>query len=411
MLRRFLRRAVFCALVVGPFAAAACGGGDNASSGFSEGPDGSGSSSGASSSSGGSSSGSGSSSGTSSSSGSSSGGFGDGGATDGGTFDGTAPDAGQPPTSLVFVHASPSLPSLRLCWAVPGSTDLPFPSTNEMPASNYAGIPVGGAVWLGDALDPTRALLGEQIYAVRALIVEALAPTASCSELICPPGGQHCLMANADYWPVGTIVPDQLRLGTTNIVAIAGCLGVAGDTLASADRCGSAWNSATGNLHLDVIPAPLAADADAGGPLMVQAAQLSPGLQSLEGDAGALVSFGPEGDASTIAQLDQEGDLLPASPVPVPLQGGLAEYGQLGFGVDVQGEAAGGAGHLWMSLAQAQQLVSPAQDPGVYYAGGPYIVAVVGDPNAPHAFGGGDGGYDGKGLHVLVLPTGGQAPP
>jgi hypothetical protein len=312
---------------------------------------------------------------------------------------------------MVFVHASPSLPSLRLCWGLPGSTQLPYPSSNEMPASNYAGIPVGGAVWLSDTSSPLP-MFGETIYAVRAKIVAEIAPTSSCSDLICPSGGRNCLMLNADYWPVGFIAPGQVQPGETNIVAVAGCLNH-DDPLASVDRCGPTWNPATGNLHLDVVPiAGTFAVADAGGTLMVQAAQLSPGLQSLQGDSGpTVVSFGSQGDASTIAQLAQEDDLLPATPVAVSLQGGLAAYGQLGFGVDVPGAGAGSAGHLWMSLAQAQDLVSPAQDPSVYYAGGPYVVAVVGDPYAPHAFAGGDGGYDGKGLHVLVLPTAGQAPP
>jgi hypothetical protein len=254
-------------------------------------------------------------------------------------------------------------------------------------------------------------MFGATIYAVRAKIIADIAPTSSCDDLICAQqGGAHCLMPNADYWNVGSIPPGNLQFGETNIVAVAGCLG-ADDPLASVGRCGSTWNAATGNLHLDAVPIPGTFE-DAGSTLMVQAAQLSPGLQSLEGDAGStLVSFGSEGDASVVAQLVQEGDLLPLPPVAVSLQGGLAAYGQLGFAVDVAGAGAGSAGHLWMSLAQAQQLISPAQDPSVYYAGGPYVVAVLGDPGAPHAFAGGDGGYDGKGLHVLVLPTAGQAPP
>jgi hypothetical protein len=96
--------------------------------------------------------------------------------------------------------------------------------------------------------------------------------------------------------------------------------------------------------------------------------------------------------------------LVPVT-APPPLPSGLASFGQIGFGIDVLGADAGSAGHLWMSLAQAQELVDPAQDPTVYYAGGHYVVAVVGDPAAPHAFAGGDGGYDGRGLHVLVLPA------
>jgi hypothetical protein len=84
----------------------------------------------------------------------------------------------------------------------------------------------------------------------------------------------------------------------------------------------------------------------------------------------------------------------------------LPSYGQLGFAVDVAGS--GSPAHLWMSLAHAQELVNPAQDPAAYFGmGGTYVVAVVGDPNAPPPFAaaGDGGGYDGTGLHLLVLPT------
>jgi hypothetical protein len=216
-------------------------------------------------------------------------------------------------------------------------------------------------------------------------------------------------MQNLDYWSLGS--PGSLMVGATNVVAIAGCLG-ADDPLASPARCGPTWNAATGNLHIEVVPVPNAAPDDAG--LLVQAAQLSPGLQALAGDASATsISFGTQDDAAMpIAQLAQEGDLLPSPPTAVPLPAGLAAFGQLGFAVDVGGTGASGAAHLWMSLAQAQQLVNPAQDPSAYYGGvGTYVVAVVGDPNAPHAFATDtDGGYDGKGLHLLLLPTGLMAP-
>jgi hypothetical protein len=301
------------------------------------------------------------------------------------------------------------LPSLRLCWLPNGGLQPAFPSSNEMPASNYAGIPVGGAVWLGNASDPLQ-IVGSDVYALRAKLIAG--ESTSCNDLVCTPGsGPNCRMLNADYWRVGTFPAGALQVGTTNIVAVAGCLG-ADDPLASVDRCGPTWNAATGNLHLDVLPVPYA------GPsvtamLTLQAAQLSPGLQSLQGDAGVTaISFGTaaQANAQPIAQLTQEGDLLPIPAVSLMLPSGLAVFGQLGFGVDVQGVEAGASGHLWMSLAEAQQLVSPAQDPNTYYGGGPYVVAVVGDPAAPHAFGTGDGGYDGKGLHVLVLPVGQPSP-
>jgi hypothetical protein len=104
-----------------------------------------------------------------------------------------------------------------------------------------------------------------------------------------------------------------------------------------------------------------------------------------------------------LATLTGEGDLSAATALL--FDAGLAGYGQLGFAVDVTGSD-GGAGHLWMSLADSQQLVDPTVDPTQFF-GQPrtYLVAVLGDPNAPHAFAPvtGDAGYDGKGLHVLVI--------
>ena len=84
----------------------------------------------------------------------------------------------------------------------------------------------------------------------------------------------------------------------------------------------------------------------------------------------------------------------------------LAVYGQLGFAVTVPDDE-GGAGYEWMSLAESQQLVDPTQDPTLFFGHArTYVVAVLGDPDAPHAFApGADAGYDGKGLHVLVVAS------
>jgi hypothetical protein len=282
---------------------------------------------------------------------------------------------------------------------------LPFPANNEMPASNYAGIPVGGAAWLPDATG-VPSMLGGEVFAIRAKLITVNPPATTCDQYLCAPGGgQYCLMQNMDYWDVGPL--GSLLAGGANVVAIEGCLGVGDDPLATAARCGATWNAATGNLHLEVVQIPAAAPDDAG--LLVQAAQLSPGLQALGGDAGTTtISFGPQDDAQApIAQLAQEGDLLPLTPTTIGLPSGLPTFGQLGFAVDVAGADASAAGHLWMSLAQAQELVSPAESPASYYgAGGTYVVAVLGDPDAPHAFAANaDGGYDGRGLHLLLLPS------
>jgi hypothetical protein len=315
------------------------------------------------------------------------------------------PDGGfeagsPPPTSIIFLNASRSLESVRLCFMGGGEAALPFPSNNEMPASNYPGIPAGGAVWMPDAsaIPPTATL-----YAIPAKLLETWAPAGTqCGLLICPIGGPHCLMQGF-YWKVGPIAQSAAPPGRTTVLAISGCTGLTNDSLADSERCGPGYDTGLGNLRLDVVSLPPAIPVDGG--LIVQAAQLSPGLASLQGDAGTTtLSFGSMAGAQAVAQLGAEGTSTPAT-MPLAVPAGLAAYGELGFGVDVEGVDAGPTGQLWMSLAQAQELVDPAQDPTVYYAGGSFVVAIVGDPFAPHAFADGDGGYDGTGLHVLVLPA------
>jgi hypothetical protein len=399
MLKNFLRHAVLWSVALGSLVAA-CGAAS--SGGFDEAsPSSSGGGGSAGSSGGGSGGGSG-------------GSFGDGGAAtdaaDAGAEGGLPTDGSVPPATVVFLHASPSLPSLRLCFLHSAGESLqPFPANNEMPASNYSGIPVGGAVWLPDAFTPP--IVDSMVYALRAKPIAG--QTYPCDRLICAtPGSSWCLMQNDDYWQVGPLPSTAVRAGATTVVAVAGCLG-ADDPLASVERCGPTWKAATGNLHLDVVAIPDSPGngANDAGVLTVQAAQLSPGLESLQGEGGATtISFGSQADAQAVVQLAHEGDLGPSPPFLLTLPGAIGAYGQLGFAVDVTGAEAGSSGYLWMSLAQAEQLVNPAQDPSAYYAGGPFLVAVLGDPAAPHAFGDGDGGYDGKGLHMLVVPVGPPSP-
>jgi hypothetical protein len=367
----------------------------------------------------GSSTGSGSSSGSSSVDAGASGGAGeDAAAGDAGGEAGAGDDGGAispPPTVVILLHASPSLPSLRLCWAptdptVPvDATALPFPSSSAMPASNYAGIPVGGAVWADPTATQALATGGYTLYALRAKPIAD--STTPCHELVCSGTGSGCLMPNADYWRVGALTPGQLRTGATNVVAIGGCLPLFDDPSASGARCGPTWSTASGNLHVDTISFydTLAGD---GGPLMVQAAQLSPGLAALEGAGATTLSFGTQdGGQIEVARLHDEGDVEPLSPMPLMLPTTASPFDDVGFAVDVVGADAGAAGHVWMSLAQAQELVLPQEDPTTYYRlGGTYVVAVLGDPNAPHAYSAGGMPYDGTGLHLLVLPAASGAP-
>jgi len=343
--------------------------------------------------------------------------------------DAAAETAPPPPATVTFVHASPSLNDTRLCWTVPAgdagalTAASPFPSGAPMPASNFPGLPVGGAVQLSPAtgLAAASASGPVELYAIDAEVLareDNDASPSSCEALVClrnssPDPSAPCLRPNKDYWHAGTIPTRAIAASGPTLVALAGCEGTALDPAASALRCGPDWDPVAGNLHVEVlhVAAPLSRAGDAGttrdaGVLRVQSALLSPALAASLADAAAHVSFGPQGEAGAVASLSNEDDVQPATPLAVGLGTGLAAFGQLGFGIDALELDAATSTHFWTSLAQAQSLVDPTVDPRVYFGiEATYVVAVVGDPGAPSPFSAGDASYDGRGLHLLVLAS------
>lgn len=326
-----------------------------------------------------------------------------------------------PPPGALLVHASPSLPDLVFCWSVggagPSTTLRPYPSATPMPASNYPGVPVGGAVGLADA----SSMMGTDLSVVA---LDARAVARAVSGIDCSNSSQcSCSALLSNNGAVDPTAIHQLPLissaqaivpGATVVLWLRGCLGGASDPKASVQRCGSDWNASTGNLRMELDSIPGAsAPAPEAGVFTVQAAQLSPALDFLAGSTGAAVSFGAQGaaDASVVTSLNTAGQILPDVPMQVASAIPLASFGQLGFAVDVAGQGGdagdggSGAAHLWMSLAQSLDLVDPTQNPAQYFAQPTsYLVAVVGDPAGAPPGVAGDAGYDGTGLHLLVLP-------
>ena len=337
-------------------------------------------------------------------------------------------DASAGPAHAVFVQGSRSLGDVRLCWGPGGLIDpiLPFPSAGAMPGSNYPGIPQGGtATFEGDAGLPIGLTT---FYAIPAKLLANMAEL-TCDQLVCPPSApqlETCLTQYDEYWP---IAPTSGVLPGPNVIGIVGCEsnGQGQDPTATTARCGADWTADAGNLRLDVarlngpttMSSPDGGDGgDAGftGQLVLQATLLSPAanLVLTSSDAGLpgpelAVSFGPEvadagdgGDAgSPVFELAGEGVL--GFPRTIQIGPSLAAFGQLGFSIGTTGAP---ALTEWMSLAQMQELVDPTEDPTIYF-GQPrtYLLAVVGDPYATHADStSGDAGYDGTGLHLLLIP-------
>lgn len=312
-------------------------------------------------------------------------------------------DSSAVETGAEFVHASPNLGDMRLCWQVGDggfASAPPFPTGAPAPASNYPALPVGGAVPLPDA----SSLLGGDltIVAISAAWLYANedtdASSADCATLMGSGSGSLQSKFEGSYSftvPAGTVVA-----GATDVIALAGC--PPNDVNGSVARCGAGYTSATGNLHVDVLPLYQVTQSDAG-QLPVQVGQLSPALAQLAGNSGVVVSFGAQGATSPVATLGGEGAFAPPNAAYLNVGTNPTNYGTLGFGVDVVG-VDGGPGHLWMSLEQSLELVGPMMNPAVYYTQvDTYVVAVVGDPNGAHAFAP-DASFDGTGLHILVFP-------
>jgi hypothetical protein len=317
----------------------------------------------------------------------------DGGQQDSGSQDTglghDAQDAGQA-TNVTFVYTAQGFASVRLCWAPGGAwsgNPKAFPPSNTpMPASNYAGIPRGGAALVADA-DPLTLAAAEtfDLYVLDAATVEEketqknLGPQL-CDALACDGPALPCV-GKGNYTKV-TSVP-ALNPGFPYLLAITG---PPNQLAVQTMQLGTANTFA--------------------GVLQVQAAQLSgtPGPATVSflpaaaaGDGGA--------DAGFQTTLQMPSDVEPAAPVPVAYAQDEASFASQGFSVDALG-IDGGAIHLSMSLAQSLSLVAPTQDPSQYFQQRtPFVVAVVGDPSAAPWPGSDAGAYDGTGLHLLVLPT------
>ena len=355
-------------------------------------------------------------SGFGSSSGSSGGSGASDAAEDGGIGETGEAEAAAPVTSALFVNAMPSGlsndSSFRFCWSV-GKTFLggvdggsaPFP-TAIMPASNFPGVAVGSAVLLPDA---TSLLGAGNLYGFRALQLEQYKDDESdlpCEMLL---DTKSDLTPYEDYFDLGSV---HVQAGATNVIVLEGCVGEALAPNANAQVCGESWDPALGNLHAESLTLAPAITPDGG--LSVQVAQLSSGLAQLLGDGGqaavSLAALPQDGGSATsilrnLASVSTEGQVLPSAAVPLPLDGSLPSYGDLGLRLDLPGSDAGPR-TFFLTLAQAQQLVDPTVDPRVYYGGqGTYLIGIVGDPNGvpPFATTPEGGTYDGTGLHFLVV--------
>ena len=315
--------------------------------------------------------------------------------------------------AIVLVHAA-SFPAFRVCFAGM-SKQVPEPSADLLPDSNVVGVDVGTAV----RLPPTSITLG-RAFVFPEPILRPFYPAfggagPSCETLLGSIG------TNSYAIEVGNVT-DDLSHGVHALV-LSGCRGAAVDPAASADRCGSDWNSASGNLKLTTVS--LTAYVSPGDArLSVQLLQLSPSLERAAQGRALGLAFGSL-DSGIAPEPFVEGVVPRGQPVPNPpaivqyASSDLASYATSGMFVTLGGalddsgapfDAGADASReviVAQSLADIQKRSSPRSLPSDWFGvASSYVLLSVGDPDPRLA----DGGKDDdarRTLHLLAIPLAG----
>ena len=333
-------------------------------------------------------------------------------------------DAGSPlqpqqPTGVMLVHAA-EFPPLRVCFE--GRPEArPLPDTTTMPDANIVGLDIGtgirlppirGAGRLGKMfvieIDPTRIRTGFD-------------ESATCGELICPPGSRsQCLTEGRDYAVTTAFEENALGADALTILAIRGCgnafqltqLGVA------SAECGPQWDNLAGNISVERI-GPLDPRRRAAGVLPVQLVNLAPllspafgavnvrfGPLDADADAGPIdggATDGGEADAGSASALEQVAEspplytLAPARDLSLP-GGDESVYGTRGFVIERK-TGSGNAFRFSASLADVQEASAPLELPDAFYAGASsYALLMLGDPRVV-------GSNDPRRVHLVAVPA------
>lgn len=301
--------------------------------------------------------------------------------TDGGAND-TAIGSQAPGTSLaptdnaiILVHAA-GTSAFRLCFestSAKGTTTQATPSTDLMPQANVVGVEVGSAI----RTDPlaTSTPPGKVYFVPESFI--RTNPTNPCSNIL------DAAEQGGPVKMVGEITTD-LSHGV-HLLVLTGCQGqpVDNSVVYTKEECGDAYDG-TSNLAIKEIA--LTGAVRNPGTLPIDIVNLSQGLTSLAGKNAIHVSFGDlSGTTAAEGTIDSPAlETVTRFPNPPALDqdAGIAQYGQLGFTVNIDGFDT----IAQQSLADIQALSSPKDVPSTYYAAASnYVVLMLGSPNVTAA--------------------------
>jgi hypothetical protein len=311
---------------------------------------------------------------------------------------------------LVLVNGSPNAPALRFCFGsgdptVSGTALAAVPAEpDDDLASSANGLPYPG-VFTGSgapAPDPGAdwSLTSIAIYAIdaeriRSQVRSEDASQANCRALLGADGDGGLLVAETDYWYLGSIPKGTMVDGTSWLSAIVGCLPGIADAGPPCDAMADGAAPAMGALwELDNVTAIAAGAVGA----QFANASFGGGGTGLSGSAGFQISAAGGGAPvrAPIATAVGPGGLAPASLATVD---GVTLDGSTAFYFSATGPD-GGAVDVASSLPVIQEASWGATPPdgAAFASGGGYVFVLVGDPTLAQV-------DTSRAAHWLAFPT------
>jgi hypothetical protein len=297
----------------------------------------------------------------------------DAGSPDASNVDGGAPRS--PDAKILFVNASNTLASMRICFATghkPDGSDAvmaPTPALPHQGGSPYPGVPRGTGGPLPDLVDFTPMAL--TMFAVDASTIAGEISSnpneKTCDQLLGMNGTGGALTLGRDFFRLGTIAQGTLARGTTFLVGARDC------------EAGSPQTGCASGATMGILAASLDRTRPSASAIGVQVAQLSTKLASVD------AFFGCTAFASGL----KLGDVSPANASSIP---------------DLAARFAVRDGSYLSPPLPLPFLQSGATQPMQLGASSTFVV--VGDPSAPAATladGSPNPQFDGRGVHVIVV--------
>jgi len=297
---------------------------------------------------------------------------------------------------IIFVHASPDLPPIRVCLALGTQNDASDAKLGPVaPLPKTALAPGSGTIFpdLGDL----------HVQAVTPYVIIASKITSSlatCDQLV------PTLTANVDYFVLTTIKNGTLASGTTSLVAATGCLPSPLDGLADTTTCGVDYNASKGNFAAQVFNldrvigntqrfgaqlAHVSSPANGVWGAQFGATQVSASLHPFDGGADEIIV-----DHTTLFTLAPGAAASLAMPT-------VDQTSLVVAAVNPDGGAPPAQSMIPMPLVY-EATTGQATGENAYFAPGVnYTFVFLGDPRQPTTLDGGT--FNGYSLHALAFPN------